>query len=89
MDLISSTDADRDDKAKAYTDAVANTTAKLLKTTLNDDFNDMASQVTASLVKDFDDYDKYTKDVVSNNNVKAHRIGTATQTILTGFFACK
>ena len=89
LDLIASTDADREDKAKAYVDAVASTTAKLLKTTLNDDFNDMSSHVWASVVKDFDNYDKFTQDVVSNNNVKASRIGTAAQTVITGFFACK
>ena len=44
LELISSTAGDRDEKANAYVDAVATTTAKLLKTSVTDDLKEMASQ---------------------------------------------
>ena len=39
LELISSTAGDRDEKANAYVDAVATTTAELLKTSVTDDLN--------------------------------------------------
>jgi hypothetical protein len=73
LELISSTAGDRDEKANAYVDAVATTTAKLLKTSVTDDLKEMASQVTDNLTHDYDNADKYTKDAVSN---KASRPAT-------------
>ena len=76
--ITASTDGDRDEKAKAYVDAVAASTAKLLKTTLTDDFNDMASQVTDKLVTDYVTTDKYNKDAVTNNNMRAAYLNSHT-----------
>ena len=89
LELISSTAGDRDEKANAYVDAVATTTAELLKTSVTDDLKEMASQVTDNLTHEYDNADKYTKDAVSNNGLKASYLSTATMTVIKGFFACK
>jgi hypothetical protein len=89
LDMISSSDADRDNKAKAYVYEVSTVTAKLLKATITDDFRDMASNVVDSIVTGYDNLDKYTKDEVARNNAKAYNLDSAAQTVITGFFACK
>lgn len=89
LDLISSTADDRDDKATAFATAVADATAKTLKTTVNDDIKGLLSDVSDSLFKDYKISDQFTKDAVANNGVKALYISNATMTIITGFFVCK
>jgi hypothetical protein len=63
LDLMATTEESRM-RRPTYIDADCEHHRQAVEDPLNDGFNEMTSQVSASLVKAFDNYDKYTKDAV-------------------------